>query len=111
VTVAFDTRKFARALRDKANMTSDQAEGIAEAFSEATTEQLATKLDLAALRADLRSEIAGQGADLRSRIADQGADLRSDIAAVKAEVLLLKWMVGFVLATVVAFSSCCSATD
>jgi hypothetical protein len=102
VTVAFDTLKFARALRDKANMTADQAEGVAEAFSGATAEQLATKPDLAALGADLRSEIAALGAALRSEIATLAAALRSEIATVKAEVLLLKWMAGFNLATSVA---------
>jgi hypothetical protein len=113
VTVAFDTLKFARALRDKANMTAEQAEGVAEAFSEATAEQLANKADLAALGADLRSEIASlgagvraeiasQGADLRAEISSQGNSLRAEIATLKADGLLLKWMVGFVLTLVVA---------
>jgi hypothetical protein len=102
VTVAFDTLKFARALRDKANMTAEQAEGVAEAFSGATTEQLATKADLVALGADLRAEIISQGASLRAEIANLGADLRAEIAPLKADALLLKWMMGFVLTLVVA---------
>jgi hypothetical protein len=40
VSVAFDTLKFARALRDKAHLPAEQAESIAEAFGEATGEQL-----------------------------------------------------------------------
>jgi hypothetical protein len=35
---------------------------------------------------------------LRADIARQGADLRGEIVAVKADVLSLKWMMGFVLA-------------
>ena len=57
MSVAFDTLKFARALREKANMTSEQAEGIAEAFGGATAEQLVTKPDLAEIGSDLRAEI------------------------------------------------------
>lgn len=44
--VAFDTLKFARALQGKAKFTAEQAEGISEAFADATGEQLATKYDL-----------------------------------------------------------------
>jgi hypothetical protein len=135
VSVAFDTLKFARALREKANMSAEQAEGVAEAFSGATSEQLSTKADLDKLGgdlrreidklgsdlrremnklggdlrletekqgADLRLEIEKQGADLRLEIEKQGGDLRSEIAAVRSEVVLLKWMTGFVLALLVA---------
>jgi hypothetical protein len=41
--VAFDTLKFAQALRDKAKLTPEQAEGIAEAFAGATGDQLVTR--------------------------------------------------------------------
>jgi hypothetical protein len=80
MSVAFDTLKFARALRDKANMSAEQAEGVAEAFSSATSEQLATKADLDMSVAELRAEIAG----------------------VRSELVLVKWMIGFVLALLVA---------
>jgi hypothetical protein len=42
-TVAFDTLKFAQTLRDKAKLTPEQAEGISEAFANATGEQLVTR--------------------------------------------------------------------
>jgi len=71
--VAFDTLKFARSLREKAKLTSEQAEGVAQAFAEATGEQIATK-----------------------------SELREEIAPVKADLLLVKWMMGFVLAFQVA---------
>jgi flagellar capping protein FliD len=44
--VAFDTLKFARALRDKADFSQVQAEGLAEAFAEAAKEQLVLKPDI-----------------------------------------------------------------
>ncbi len=44
--VTFDTFKFAQILRDKAKLTTEHAEGISEAFANATGEQLATKTDI-----------------------------------------------------------------
>jgi hypothetical protein len=72
-SVAFDTLKFARTLREKAKLTTEQAEGVAQAFAEAKGEQIAKKLEL-----------------------------REEIAPVKADLLLVKWMMGFVLAFQVA---------
>jgi hypothetical protein len=91
MSVAFDTLKFARALRDKANMSAEQAEGVAEAFSGATSEQLATKADLDRSVADLRAEIS-----------DGKSELRAEIAGVRSELVLVKWMIGFMLALLVA---------
>jgi hypothetical protein len=68
VAVAFDTLKFAQTLRDKAKLTPEQAEGISQAFADATGEQLATKADLSSLAT------------------------KADIAEVKAD--LMKWMFG-----------------
>jgi len=84
VSVAFDTLKFARALREKANMSAEQAEGVAEAFSGATSEQLATK------------------ADLDRSVAELGSALRVEIGGVRSELVLVKWMIGFMLALLVA---------
>jgi len=88
--VAFDTLKFARALQGKAKLTAEQAEGIAEAFADATGEQLATKTDLSVLRSDLRET------ELR---------LETKIEATKSEIL--KWMFGqtlLILGAVIALS-------
>jgi hypothetical protein len=71
--VAFDTLKFARTLREKAKVTSEQAEGVAHAFAEARGEQIATK-----------------------------SELREEIAPVKADLLLVKWMMDLALAFQVA---------
>jgi hypothetical protein len=71
--VAFDTLKFARTLREKAKLTSEQAERVAQAFAKATGEQIATK-----------------------------SELREEISPVKADLLLVKWVMAFVLAFQVA---------
>jgi RNA-binding protein YhbY len=55
--VAFDTLKFARTLRDKAKLSSEQAEGLADAMAEALQGDLVTKADLRAELAETRAEI------------------------------------------------------
>ena len=40
---AFDTLRFAQTLREKAKLTIEQAEGISEAFADATSDQMVTK--------------------------------------------------------------------
>ncbi|SFT04262.1 hypothetical protein [Methylobacterium sp. yr668] len=55
--VAFDTLKFARTLREKAKLSPEQAEGLADAMAEALQGDLVTKADLRAGLADTRSEI------------------------------------------------------
>jgi len=45
----FDSIKLTKAFREKARFTLEQAEGVAEALSEAFEEQLAAKQDLALL--------------------------------------------------------------
>jgi hypothetical protein len=86
MSVAFDTLKFVEKLED-GGFSHAQAKAAAEAFADATGEQLATKADLreglAALKADLHAEIG---------------TLRVELGTVKADVLLLKWMMGFILA-------------
>ena len=55
-TVAFDTRKFAKRL-EAAGVSAQQAEATAEAFAEATSQELATKADLALLETRLSARI------------------------------------------------------
>lgn len=62
----FDTLRLSRTLRDKGHFTTEQAETLAEALSEASQNDLATKADIAQLEAKL-------------------AETKADI---------LKWMVG-----------------
>jgi hypothetical protein len=72
-TVAFDTLKFAQTLRDKAKFTPEQAEGVAQAFSDASGEQLVTQ-----------------------------AVLKEELSPIKHEFAVMRWMLGFTLAAVMA---------
>jgi hypothetical protein len=90
--VAFDTLKFAQA-----NFSPAQAEGVSQAFSEAITDQLATRGDLADLATkadigDLRKEMGafrlqakGDIAELRTGTKDDIADLRREMAAFRLQ--------------------------
>ncbi len=66
-SVAFDTLKFAEKL-ESGGFTAQQAKAAAQAFAEASADQLATKTDLAIIAT------------------------KSDLAETKAEIL--KWMFG-----------------
>lgn len=55
-SVTFDTLKFAKKL-ESAGITQIQAEAIAEAFSEATSQELVTKSYLDSKISDLKSDI------------------------------------------------------
>jgi hypothetical protein len=92
--VAFDTLKFAQTLRDKAKFTPEQAEGLSEAFAQASAEQHATKADIIGLRVDvkadindLRNEIKVDIADLRSDLRESELRLETKIEATKADIL------------------------
>jgi hypothetical protein len=60
----FDTLGLSRTLRDKGHFTSEQAEALAEALGQARHGDLATKADLAAAIAELKTEIAETKTDL-----------------------------------------------
>jgi hypothetical protein len=57
--IPFDTLKLARSLRDKAKFAPEQAEGVADALSEAFQEEIATKTDLRELELRLTIKIGG----------------------------------------------------
>lgn len=85
--VAFDTLKFVRKL-EAGGFTQSQAPAAAEAFAEATSQELATKADLrtefAAMRSDLKTEIASVRSDLKTEVASVRSDLRTEIASVRS---------------------------
>jgi hypothetical protein len=70
----FDTLGLSRTLRDKGHFTCEQAEALAEALGQARHGDLATKADLAAAIAELKTE------------------LKTEIAETKTD--LLKWIIG-----------------
>ncbi len=84
--VAFDTLKFAQTLRDKAKFTPEQAEGLSEAFAQASADQLATKSDIADLRTELKADIGDLRAELKADIGDLRAELKADIGDLRAEL-------------------------
>jgi hypothetical protein len=103
-TLLLDTLRLSRALRDKGNFTSEQAEALAEALGEASQGDLATKTDLAGVRTEiaglkteLKTELAGVGTEiaelrtkLKSEIAGARGELKSEIAGVGTEIAELR---------------------
>ena len=104
--VAFDTLKLARKLRDSAQMSQDQAEGVADALAEAMSgAELATKSDVVTAKTELKADlleaehrldakIAGVKAELKDDIASLRGELKGDIAAVKGELAVVKGDIG-----------------
>lgn len=84
--IPFDTLKFVRALRDKAKLPPEQAEGFAEAIAEAVQSDLATKADLQATRADLKSELQAVRTELKTEIQTVRTELKSEIQIVRTEI-------------------------
>jgi len=71
-SVTFDTLKFAKRL-EAAGVSAQQAEATAEAFAEATSQELATKADLSLLEARLSAKIEAVDAKLGTMDAKLGA--------------------------------------
>lgn len=79
-TITFDTLKFAERL-EKAGVSREQASAMAEAFKDASGEaEIATRKDIALAV----------------------AEIKTDIAIVRGEQVLVKWMLGAVLAIAIA---------
>jgi len=82
--VTFDTLKFVKTLQ-AAGVSVPQSEAIATAVRESTENaELATKSDLRELKSEIQIE------------------LQKELAPIKADMLLLKWMVGVIVAGVLA---------
>jgi predicted amino acid-binding ACT domain protein len=84
--VAFDTLKFAQTLRDKAKFTPEQAEGLSEAFAQASADQLATKSDITGLRSDLKGDIVDLRTELKADIIELRTELKADIVELRTEL-------------------------
>ncbi len=87
MTMAFDTLKAMKRLT-ATGVEEAQAEAIIETVGGAMTESLATKDDLALLKADLTAEIAVVRTEIES--------LRTEIA--KGQTTQLRWTVGSMVA-------------
>jgi hypothetical protein len=84
----FDTLKLARALREKAKFTPEQAEGAADAIAEAAQSHLATRTVVAGAEQRLDGRIEAVRADLR----ETELRLEGEIAEARADII--KWMSG-----------------
>jgi gas vesicle protein len=88
-----DTLRLSRTLRDKGNFTSEQAEALAEALSEASQGDLASKADLAPVRSEigdlkteLKTEIGDVRSDLKTAIVELKTGLKAEIAELRTEL-------------------------
>jgi multidrug resistance efflux pump len=100
--VAFDTLKFARALREKAKLSLEQAEGLADALVDVFDGNLATKADIRDVQADIqvvRGDVESLKIQTRADIEALRLATQADIEAVKgaiasAKVETVRWLVG-----------------
>ena len=84
-----DTLKFARSLK-AAGADERLAEAIAEGVAGVDASELATRTDVAELRAemaDLRAEMRTEIAQVRTEMAALRTELRTDIAALRSEMV------------------------
>ncbi len=81
VTLAFDTLKAAKALKE-AGFEEAQAEAVVATVGEAVGATVATKADVAEARTGLQAEIGA----LRTDMAELRADLQAEIAAVRTDL-------------------------
>ena len=110
--VAFDTLKLARKLRDSAEMTQVQAEGVADALAEAMSgAELATKSDVNEAKAELKRDINDVKTEIKSDMRElelkmegrfetvlERIDRRAAESDAKAEAYkntLLRWLLAF----------------
>ena len=78
----YDTLRLSKALRT--SFTPEQSDTLAQALSESTEDNVATKLDIATLKTEM--------AELRAGIADLRTELKTDIATLKVD--MVRWIVG-----------------
>ena len=83
--LAFDTHKAVKALRE-AGADEALAEAVVATVGDAVGGNVATKADLAEVKAELKSDMAAVKTDL----AEVKAELKSDMAAVRADLAEVK---------------------
>lgn len=85
MSVAFDTLKFVMRLQS-GGFSPEQARAAAEAFAEATSQELVTKTDLAAAVAELKAGDAALQSDLKADHAALRSELKAEHAALRTEL-------------------------
>ncbi len=86
MSVAFDTLRAARKLRDEGGFDERQAAILVDTFAEGMTETLATKADLESTEASLRAEVEKSEAALRGEIGTLRGDLEKTEAALRGDL-------------------------
>ena len=91
-TITFDTLKATENL-ESAGMDTRQAKAVVNTLADAFTDTVATKTDIAELRADVvtvRAEIGKLEAATKADLAEVKTELKAEIAAVKADISEVK---------------------
>ncbi len=88
-TATFDTLHAAKALT-AAGFEAEQAEAITDTIRDAFTESVATKVDIAELKAELKADIAELKAELKADIAELETRLTTDMAGLKVDMASLE---------------------
>lgn len=99
-TPFIDTYSIAKRLQAK-GYSEQQAEGFIEAFQDISTDRLADKSDIAAVRQEIKGqgqELRQEMQELRQEMKDQGQEIRQEIQSLKTSILevrydILKWMI------------------
>ncbi len=82
---SFDTLTAARTL-EAAGLSGSQAAAVVETVRVAVIEGVATKADVAGLRAEVAPEISELRAEMKSEFSDVRAEMRSEFSDVRAEM-------------------------
>ena len=114
--VAFDTLRFAKRLED-AGVPAVQAAATASAFTEATGDVIATKIDvddlrrdLAALRAEFKTDIASLRQELKGDLTSVRQELKADIVSVRQDMKTLELRMTIKLGTMLVGAAALHAT-
>ncbi len=89
MSVAFDTLRAARRLRDEGGFEEKQAAILVDIFAQAMAESLATKEDLEKTETALRSDMAALRSDMErmeGRLRSEIAGLRSDMGTMESRL-------------------------
>jgi len=94
-TINFDTHRFVKRLVES-GLAEETAEVLADEQSRLLTDNLATKSDLLAVKAELEKGLASVRADLETGLAFGRTELQTGLAATEAR--LMRWMAGLLIA-------------
>jgi hypothetical protein len=104
-TMTFDKLAYIDRLK-AAGFAEPQARAMADGLDQALREEVATKSDLAALRAEFKSELGLLRSDLGLLRGDMGGLKGELLAAMKADkVDLLKWVVMLIVGQTAVFTA------